>query len=150
MILSTTLKPWIGINQKQTEKIKINGLYQFFTTHCLLTMISFLVILKYQVMSYTSHSHKKANVYQTLTRNKTIDDTAFIQNVPLSWSFYVYILKVATFCDEWLWKFFFFEVFYLVFLKRLHCIYGKVVAIISLSHLIKHYKNKLKFLLFSN
>ena len=35
-------------------------------------------------MSYTSHSHKKANVYQSLTRNKTIDDTAFIQNVPLS------------------------------------------------------------------
>lgn len=28
--------------------------------------------------------------------------------------------------------------------------YGIVVAIISLSHLIKHFKNKLNFLLFSN
>ena len=137
MILSTTLKPWIGINQKKTEKMKINGLYQFFTTHCLLTMISLLATLKYQVMSYTSQSHRKANVYQSLTRNKTIDDTALFQTVPLSWSFYVYILKVATFCDEWLWKVFF-EVFYLIFLKRSHCVYGKVVAIISLSHLIKH------------
>lgn len=51
-------------------------------------------------MSYTSHSHRKANVYQSLTRNKTIDDTAFFQNVQLSGSFYVYSLKVATFCDE--------------------------------------------------
>lgn len=57
-------------------------------------------------MSHTSHSHRKANVYQSLTRNKTIDDTAFFQNVSLSGSFYIYILKVATFCDEWLEDFF--------------------------------------------